>query len=164
MRFRLWYELGQAKFNEIYTCNLICHQRKWLNYFNLVITFFSTAGVMGWKIWNEIPVIACSIIAIISLSKLIQPHLIPSEKQIEKLDKVSDFYYDFYLRLEKIWFDFEKGNIDEAKMMELFHGLKQTEREINRILNEIHKSPNKKISKLSKLESDIFFKNAFNTL
>lgn len=164
MRLRLWYEMAQAKYNETYVCNLIGRQRNLLNIFNLIVTVFSTAGIMGWKIWSDLPVIACCIIATISLAKLIQPHLIPSDKQIEKLDKVSDFYYDFYLKLEKIWFDYENDRITEVEMLEKFQSLKQTEREINRIVNEIHKSPNKKIAKTSKTECDIFFQKAFNTV
>lgn len=163
MRLRLWHELAQAKYNEIYLCNLIGRQRTLLNIFNLTITIFSTAGIMGWKFWNDLPVIACIIIASISLAKLIQPHLIPSDKQIEKLDKVSDFYYDFYLKLEKIWFDYESNRLNEVEVLEQFQTLKQTEREINRIVNEIHKSPNKKFTKLSKVECDTFFKKSFNT-
>jgi hypothetical protein len=164
MRTRLWYELTQAKYNETYLCNSIGRQRTILNIFNMTITIFSTAGIMGWKLWDDLPVIACTIIAIISLAKLIQPHLIPSDKQIEKLDKVSDFYYDFYLKLEKTWFDFENDRITDIEMLEKFQDLKQTEREINRIVNEIHKSANKKIAQTSKLECDIFFQKAFNTI
>jgi len=163
MRLRLWYEMAQAKYNETYVCNLIGRQRSLLNIFNLIVTAFSTAGIMGWKFWNDLPVVACLIIAIISLARLVQPHLIPSEKQIEKFDKVSDFYYDFYLKLEKIWFDYEKDRITEEEVLEQFQTLKQTEREINRIVNEIHKLPNKKIAQVSQVECDVFFQKAFNT-
>lgn len=163
MRSRLWYELAQAKYSEVYTCNLIGYHRKLLNIFNLTVTIFSTAGIMGWKIWSDLPAIACAIIAVISLAKLAQPHLIPSDKQIEKLDKVSDFYYDFYLKLEKIWFDFENDRISDIELLAQFQQLKQTEREINRIVNEIHKSPNKTIAKKSQTECNAFFQRAFNT-
>lgn len=164
MRLRLWYELAQAKYSAIYVCNLIGRQRSILNLFNLTITIFSTAGIMGWKFWDDLPAVSCIIIAIISLTKLIQPHLIPSDKQIEKLDKIADFYYDFYLRLEKIWFDYENNRLSDVDMLEQFQVLKQTEREINRLVNEIHKSPNKKLAKLSEIECDNFFKKAFNTI
>ncbi|KAF2336322.1 hypothetical protein [Flavobacterium daemonense] len=163
MRTRLWYELTQAKYNETYLCHLIARQRRLLNIFNLIVTVFSTAGIMGWKIWNNLPVISCVIIAVISLAKLIQPHLIPSDKQIEKLDKVCDFYYDFYLKLEEIWFHFENDKLSEIEMLEKFQNLKQTEREINQIINEIHKSPKKKLALLSETECHNFFKKAFNT-
>lgn len=163
MRLRIWYELTQAKYYETYVCNLIGRQRYLLNIFNLTITIFSTAGIMGWKFWNDLPVIACFIIAGISLAKLIQPHLIPSDKEIEKLDKVSDFYYDFYLKLEKIWFDYENNRITEVELLDLFHNLKQSEREINRIVNEVHKTTNKKLANLAKIECDTFFEKSFNT-
>ncbi len=163
MRTRLWYELTQAKYNDRYVCLLIGHQRQILNFFNLVITAFSTAGIMGWKLWDKLPIVACGIIATISLAKLIQPHLIPSDKQIEKLDKVADFYFDFYLQLEKLWFDHEAGRITELEMQTQFHSLKQTEREINRVVNEVHKKPNKKVATKSKSECDLFFQRAFNT-
>ena len=107
MRTRLWYELAQAKYNDRYICLLIGRQRQILNGFNMVVAVFSTAGIMGWKFWDNLPVVACGIIAAISLIKLVQPHLIPSDKQIEKLDKVADFYFDFYLKLEALWFDHE---------------------------------------------------------
>ncbi|KOS07226.1 hypothetical protein AM493_15165 [Flavobacterium akiainvivens] len=162
MRARLWYELAQAKYSETYTCTLIGYQRGVLNIFNLIITVFSTAGIMGWKIWSDLPALACGIIAFISLAKLAQPHLIPSDKQIEKLNKVSDFYYDFYLKLEKIWFDYENDRIDDTELLQKFQELKQTEREINRIVNEIHKSTNKKLARKAQTECDNFFQRAFN--
>ncbi len=164
MRSRLWYELAQAKYNEKYICLLIGFQRQILNSFNLLVTIFSAAGVMGWKVWDKLPVVACGIIAGISLLKLVQPHVIPSDKQIEKFDKVADFYFDFYLKLEALWFDCENGFLDEKSMQSQFHDLKQTEREINKIINEIHKKPNHRISREAQAATDLFFNKAFNTI
>lgn len=163
MRSRLWYELAQAKFNDRYVCLLIGHQRSIINKYNIIIATFSTAGIMGWKIWDNLPVIACGIIAIISLIKLLQPHIIPSDKQIEKLDRIADFYFNFYLQLEALWFDFDNDRITEAVLQEKFHVLKQTEREINKVVNEVHKNPKSRLVNKAQSESDIFFKNSFNT-
>jgi hypothetical protein len=136
MRNILWNELARAKFNEIYASLLIGHYRYWLNAINLIIVFFSTAGVMGWNIWNIVPFIACVIIAVISLLKLVMPYLIPSEKQIEKYDKIADFYCDFYLKLEYIWFSFENNRISEEEMQQQYYDLKQNEREINKLISQ----------------------------
>lgn len=163
MRNRLWYEMVQAKYNNQYTCLLIAYQREILNWFNIAVALFSSAGVMGWKFWDKIPIVACGIIAAISLAKLIQPHLIPSDKQIEKLDKIADFYFGFHLKIERIWFDFENNVIDESQMLTLLHELKETERNINQLVNEVHKKENKKLSKKAKIECDNFFLKAFNT-
>ncbi len=163
MRDRLWYEMTQAKYNNQYTCFLIAYQRQVLNVFNILVAIFSTAGVMGWKFWDKMPIVACCIIAAISLAKLIQPHIIPSDKQIEKLDKIADFYFGFHLKTERIWFDFDNNTIDESQMLTLLHELKETEREINQIVNEVHKKQNKKLAKKAKEECDNFFLKAFKT-
>ena len=149
--------MTQAKHNEIYSTLLAGSYRYWLNIVNIVITTFSTAGVMGWKFWDNAPLVACMIIACISLLKLVLPYFIPSEKQIEKFDKISDFYFDFYLKLEPIWFDFENNRITEEQMQKKFYEIKRSEREINRIINEIHSKPKKGITKKTKIEADIFF-------
>ncbi len=162
MRTRLWYEMGLAKFNERYLTLLIGKQRLCLNYFNLTITVFSTGGFMGWRLWDKLPLVSCIIISSISLLKLIQQNIIPSEKQIEKLDKASDFYFNLHLELEKLWFDFENDRIDEKEMQNKFHELKQTERPINQIINELHKRENKKLAIIAEKESIQFFNKAFN--
>lgn len=162
MRTRLWYEMAQAKMNEQYLTLLIGHQRRVMNNFNLVVTLFSTAGIMGWKVWDKLPLVACFVIAAISLVKLVQQNIIPTDKQIERLEKASDFYFDFYLGLERIWFDFEKDRIDELEMQNRLHSLKQTERQTNQIINEAHKRINKKISQKAEIESQQFFSKAFN--
>ena len=164
MRNRFWNEMAEAKHNEIYATLLAGSYRYWLNIVNIFITTFSAAGVMGWKFWDNAPVVACIIIAGISLLKLVFPFFIPSEKQIEKLDNVSDFYLNFYLQLEPIWFDFENDRITEEQLQKKFYEIKQSEREINKEINKIHWKSKKGITKKTKIEADIFFKNNFNTI
>ncbi len=162
MRTRLWYEMTTAKFNERYLTLLIGQQRLWLNYFNLMITLFSTAGIMGWRIWDKFPLVSCIIISAISILKLVQQNIIPSEKQIEKLDKASDFYFNLHLELEKLWFDYESERISEIELQNKFHELKQSERQINQLINEIHKKENKKLASRAEQDSIQFFNKAFN--
>ena len=162
MRDRLWNELSQAKHHEIYATLLMGYYRFWLNIINIVITTFSAAGIMGWKFWDKAPIIACVIIALISLLKLLLPFLIPSEKQINKFNKIADYYFDFYLKLEAIWFDFENDRITEEQLQNKYYELKQTEREINKVINEIHSKPIKYITKKTTEETDKFFNTNFN--
>ena len=93
MRERLWNELTQCKHHHIYCVLLIASQRRLLNVFNLTILAFSSAGIMGWTIWKEVPLIACIIVATISLLKLLSSHIVPSEKQIDKLDQAFGFWH-----------------------------------------------------------------------
>ena len=75
---------------------ILAHRRKVLNIFNIVILGFSSAGIMGWAFWKDFPLIACIIVSLISLLKLISPHIVPSDKQIDKLDEITDFYFDYF--------------------------------------------------------------------
>lgn len=163
MRERLWYELGQVKHNHFYCIFLLVSQRRLLNVFNMVILAFSSAGVMGWAIWKDIPIVACVIIATISLLRLLSPHIVPSDKQIDKLDKVVDFYFDFYNQLEILWFDHYNNRLTDEELQAKFYILKDTERETNKTVNEIVKGINKKIALKTDIETRSYLKNTFNS-
>jgi len=63
--------------------------------------------------------------------KLISPHIIPSEKQIEKLNSVTDFYFDYFNKIEQLWFDHYNDRINDEEAQTKFYELKNTERETN---------------------------------
>lgn len=96
MRNRIWAELTQSKHNIEFASMYSDRQRAILRIFNMGILIFSSAGIMGWKIWENLPLIACIIIAGISLIRLLQPHLIMNEKQLKNLDDIHRFYADYY--------------------------------------------------------------------
>jgi hypothetical protein len=162
MRNRIWYELGQVKHNLLYCGFLLSRQRRLINIFNIIILSFSSAGIMGWTFWKELPIVSCIIIAGISLMKLLSPHIVPSEKQTEKLDKVIDFYFDYFNKLEKLWLDFDNYRINEEQAQEQFYKLKDSEREFNKITNEIVKSIINKIQKKSAIETSTYLNRTFN--
>lgn len=162
MRERLWYELTQVKHNQLYCTFSLAYKRQILNIFNIIILFFSSAGIMGWAFWKEFPLISCIIISSISLLKLLSPHLITSEKQIEKLDSITDFYFDYFNKLEYLWFDFETNKIDEEQLKNKFYELKSSEKNINKSVNEIFKSNNKKLIKKTEVETNNYLIRTFN--
>src|SRR5690554_2604330 len=102
MRNRIWTELTQAKHNIEFATLYSDQQRLVLRGFNMGILVFSSAGVMGWKVWEHLPVIACGIIASVSLIRLLQPHLIMNEKQLRNLDDIHRFYSDYYNDIERL--------------------------------------------------------------
>lgn len=162
MRERLWYELGQVKHNHFYCVYLLARQRQMINYFNMIILAFSSAGIMGWSFWKETPLVACVIVASISLLKLLSPHIVPSEKQIDKLDNITDFYFDYFNKLEQIWLDHYNYRINDEQTQALFYSLKNTERETSKKVNEIIKSTNKKIQKRADSETRSYLQRTFN--
>src|SRR5690606_22181392 len=145
MRNRIWAELTQSKHNIEFTSTYSDRQRFILRIFNIIILAFSSAGIMGWKIWENLPLFACVVIAGISLLRLLQPHLIMNEKQLKNLDDIHRFYVDYYNQIEKLWFDFESNRITEIQVTDVFFELKQQETEINLIIAETIRSKPKRI-------------------
>ena len=162
MRNRIWAELTQSKHNIEFTSTYSDRQRFVLRIFNMGILAFSSAGIMGWKIWENLPLIACIVIAGISLLKLFQPHLIMNEKQLKNLDDIHRFYADYHNRIEKLWYDFDSNRITEEQATNAFFKLKKLETNINPIIAETIRSKPKGIVKKCKKNSDEYFKQVFN--
>lgn len=161
MRNRIWTEMTQAKHNEEFSSLYADKQRKLLRYFNIGVLVFSGSGIMGWKIWEKLPLIACAIIAIISLLRLIQPHIIMNEKCISNLDKIHVFYTHYYNQLEALWYDYENSNNNDDSIYSKFFDIKNSENEINLTVNETIRSKPKKLVRKAKEHSDLYFDRVF---
>ncbi len=162
MRNRIWTELTQSKHNIEFATLYSDRQRFILRVFNIGTLAFSSAGVMGWKVWENLPLIACVIIASISLLKLLQPHLIMDEKQLKNLHEIHRFYTDYYNKVEKLWYDFEADRISEEQATNTFFELKKLETDINPIIAETIRSKPNRIVKKCKKNSDEYFYQVFN--
>lgn len=163
MRDRIWRELTQAKFNSEFATLYAERQRRNLRYFNILILVFSTGGIMGWSIWKELPLLSCGLISIISLLRLTQPHIIMTDKQISNLDNISRFYFNYYNKLERLWYDMEHNANNNETTKVLFFEIKHLEDEINQVINETIRSKPKSLQNEAKINSDNYFKLTFNT-
>lgn len=163
MRNRLWVELTQARYSIEYVGLYSDLQRKWLRYFNVGVLVFSTGGVMGWKVWEGFPVVVCVIIAGVSLLRLVQPHLIVTDKMLNQLDRAKSFYTCYYNELEKLWFDFDADRVSEEEATTAFYKIKDGEMEIGSLIVEALRSEPKKVVSKAKRHCDDFFKYSFNT-
>jgi hypothetical protein len=161
MRTRIWDELAQAKHHEFYCVLLLARQKQWLNYFNMFTLALSSAGIMGWTIWKSLPLISCIIISAVQLMKLLQIHLIPSDKQIEKLDFITDFYFVYYNNIEKLWYDYNNNRISEEIAQEKYYEIKGTEKDVNKVIKEIIKSVNNTIRKKADFETIGYLNRTF---
>lgn len=160
MRTRIWNELGQIKCNQFYCIYLLARQKRRLNYFNMITLLFSTAGIMGWGVWKEVPFVACAIISSMQILKLLQVHIIPSDKEIEKLDSVSDFYFDYCNSMEQLWYGQER--LSEVELEEEYYEIKKSEKDINKILKDVLKSVNRKLHEKANSETLIYLNTNFN--
>ena len=162
MRNRLWTELTQSKHNLGYCIGLVSYQRTIQKWFNICILAFSTSGIMGWTIWKQFPIVVCFVITALELVKLLQPHLIPAEKNIDKIDAVAEFYSNYYNTLEQIWYDHYNERISDEDAQTRFYALKGTEKEINSTVTQLIRGRNKKLLKRTERETKTYFQRTFN--
>lgn len=163
LRNRIWAELTQSKHNIEFVSAYSDEQRFRLRIFNIVVLVFSAGGIMGWRVWDNFPLIACSIIALVSLLRLIQPQLIMDEKLLKKLDDVHRFYVDYFNQLEQLWLDYESDRTLSEDAQIRFYDLKSLESDIHPIVSEVIRTKPKRIVKKCKATSDTYFKQIFNT-
>lgn len=164
MRNDIWYTMGQIKFNVVYTSLLYEHKKHIAKIFNISIITLSVIGALFSKIWDVIPIIACIIIAIISLLKEFKGELVYSDKQFSSLNEIQSFYSEQLNKIEQLWRNFERGDIDIKSIEDRFYAIK--EREDSKILlnvNENVTSNNKRLEKKAKLVCDIYFQTHYNT-
>lgn len=162
MRNRLWNELTQAKHDIEYVNLYLDRQKSISNWFNISVLVFSTSGILGWKIWDNLPIIACIIVSIISLLKLLQPHIFMDEKSLSKINQVQLFYCKYFNKLEDLWYQFEKEELPETIVRQNFFQIIEAEVEINKILNELSIKKPKRLVKKAKQYSDDYFYRVFN--
>jgi hypothetical protein len=163
MRERIWVELTQTKHDSEFLALYSDRQRTILRWFNISILIFSTGGVMGWPVWDKFPIIACVIIALVSLLRLLQPHIIMTDKLLNDLDRINVFCADKYNQLERLWFDFDASRIDETEASNRFYKILETGKDLTSIIDETIRQKPKLLVKKAKEYSDIYFKQVFNT-
>jgi hypothetical protein len=84
-------------------------------------------------------------------------------RSLDKLDSVADFYFDYFNKLEQLWFDFDRDRITELELQDKFYTLKDMERETNKKVNEIVKRPIKSLETKANIETRQYLKLTYNT-
>lgn len=161
MRERIWYELCQAKHNTVYVTGLLVKSRKNSKLVSIFLLVFSGTGVLGWKIWETLPFVSCILVAFISLMQMVLPNLVPGEKQIEKLDSISDFYSNYLNSLERLWLDYEDGEVTETQAKDVFFEIKGSQNKINSSVNEVTSFDDKSLIKKAAREATSYLNKIY---
>lgn len=74
------------------------------------------------------------------------------------------FYFDYYNKLEILWMDFYNSRLDDPEAQERFYGIKEAERTVNNLTNEIINSTKKEILRKADFETREYLLRVFNTI
>ena len=138
MRNNLWYEMAQTRYGSEYLALFLDCQKRRKKCFQISIILLSTGGIMGWKIWEYAPQIACGISAAAELFQLIGNQYILKNENLDQLSILRIKYLQYSNHLEKLWLEFEQGNRNEIEVKKIYYDFKDKEYiEIQKIENNL---------------------------
>jgi len=163
MKTRIWIELGEARFHANFLSALIKRNLLVSKYVNVIFLALSTSGgIMGWHIWQSYTNVACIILAVISLFKLISPEFVPSEKRINNLHKLHDYYCRKLQELDDLWMDVNHGQYTEREIYNKFSAIIQKDRGINQLVNDTILNTPKKLVAEARKRTDAYLTKHYN--
>jgi hypothetical protein len=101
----IWRQmLGRYYNGDRYLCYYIERQQKQRRLVRFISIAFSGAGILGWKVWEQAPVVFSVLSALTQLLMLMDKNrLIVSDSEIEQLGEIRMMYHDLYNRARRLW-------------------------------------------------------------
>jgi len=115
------------KYGEIYLTKYLGLQRNLKKGFQIMTLVVSASGILGWKYFENYAWIAFLLIIAMQLLLLVENQLIRSDKEMEEISKLRMLYTKYFVKLEKLWFDFYSERITENKSMDKYFEYRDTE-------------------------------------
>jgi hypothetical protein len=138
MRNKLWYELAQSRHGFEYLALFLDVQKRRRKWFKISIIVFSTGGIMGWKLWEYAPQVACAVIAVVELFQLIENQIILKDDKFEKFSDLRTKYLEYSNHLEKLWLEYDNESKTENEVRDIYFQLRNNEFvEIQKIDNSL---------------------------
>lgn len=115
MTNKIWYEISNIKYGEIYLSKYLGLQRTLKKSFQIITLVVSLSGILGWKHFENYVWIAFILIAIVQLLLLIENQIIRSDKEIEEISNLRMMYTRYFNKLEVLWTKYQYDQIDKRK-------------------------------------------------
>lgn len=127
MTNKIWYEISNIKYGEIYLSKYLGLQRTLKKSFQIITLVVSLSGILGWKHFENYVWIAFILIAIVQLLLLIENQIIRSDKEIEEISNLRMMYTRYFNKLEVLWTKYQYDQIDEKKALKKYFELRQND-------------------------------------
>lgn len=160
MQNRIWSNLANIKFKNIYTAKVSKCSYQVGNMYSLFLAFASATSVTTWAIWKELPILWASIVGFSQILHIAKPY-IPFVKNDKEFIEQSLLFESLYLSYEKLWFDNLKENVDKNQIEEEFYILRQKEHDINTRFKHVVCPNIKRLIKSSDEETDKYLKTNY---
>lgn len=142
MRVLVWATFCDIKFKAYLVSILVNKYKKLDRNINIFLAFAASGSVASWAIWQEYKVIWSSIIVISQVIQVLKPYF-PYYKFVNELNMKSFQIENLVVMFEKLWYDFNSGNIDENQASKDYFRLKLESAELLKFDDDLILSPSK---------------------
>lgn len=163
MTSKIWHELVNIKYGEIYLTRYLSKQRTNKKRFKIATLIVSAQGIISWKYFEDYVWIAFALIAFIQLLLLIENYLIRSDKEIEEISNLRMMYTRYFNRLETLWSKYYCDQIEESEAIKEYFKHKRTHWEkIEEVDCRLDIKQRKKIEKASESDTNNYFNTYYS--
>ena len=127
MANKIWYEMVNMKYGEIYLSKYLGVQRTLKKSFQILTLIVSLSGILGWKYFENYVWVAFILIAIVQLLLLIENQTIRSDKEIEEISNLRMMYTRYFNKLESLWTKYQYDQTKEKKALNKYLELRQSD-------------------------------------
>lgn len=127
MANKIWYEMVNMKYGEIYLSKYLGVQRTLKKSFQILTLIVSLSGILGWKYFENYVWVAFILIAIVQLLLLIENQIIRSDKEIEEISNLRMMYTRYFNKLESLWTKYQFNQTKEKKALNKYFELRQSD-------------------------------------
>lgn len=118
--------MQHMKKGEVYVGLYLSVQRSFRKLYTVVTLILSSAGLaLGWKLGAIYPMIACVLIAVMQILRLMETQVVISEAGIDKLCELREKYTTYFHKLEHLWMESESDRLQDAEITRQFYDLRQ---------------------------------------
>lgn len=152
MRERVWNNLANIKFKAIYTfqCSRLADNIG--RCYSLFIAIVTTSSVAAWAIWKKYPLLWACIVGLAQVLLIAKPYIPIINRDKDYLEMSFEFD-NLYLRYERLWYAYEKGNLKEDDVEKRFYELRNNEIEIEKSHKQAPCPRLKRLINLSQIEA-----------
>ncbi len=127
MTNKIWYEMVNMKYGEIYLSKYLGLQRTLKKSFQILTLIVSLSGILGWKYFERYVWIAFILIALVQLLLLIENQIIRSDKEIEEISNLRMMYTRYFNKLERLWSKYQYDQIKDKKALDDYFELRESD-------------------------------------
>jgi hypothetical protein len=123
MREKIWYYMLDSKFQSLYLDYQTSKYQKFDRRINIFLALASSTSIGAWAVWQEFQLVWAIIIAGSNVVNIIKPYF-PFSKYIKELNERALSMQNLHLDYERLWYKFDRDQINEENATELFFDLK----------------------------------------